>query len=357
MHVTMVKKRLANGEPCNKCMQAEELLRTRGFWNQINEVVWALEDEPDSPGMRLARLHGVEVAPFFIVAEHGMERVYESVLRLIREALSPIDTTMVSGSGEALSPADELAQLGRQWAEREPVKIVRFGLERFGKDCTIAFSGAEDVALIDMAAKSGLQFSVFTLDTGRLHPETYRFIDRVREHYAIEIDVLFPDALRVEELVRKKGLFSFYRDGHEECCKIRKVEPLRRLLGNYRAWMTGQRRDQSPATRHSVEAIELDMTHTGPDGPIVKINPLARWSSQQVFTYLRDNGVPYNELHDRNYRSIGCEPCTGMIESRARTTTEIIVELRKTNVPERAGRAQDQEDTYAMEKLRREGYM
>jgi len=306
----MVKKRLANGDPCNKCVQAEELLRSRGLWDRIHEVVWAVEDEPDSPGMRLSRQHGVGVAPFFVVTEHGIQRVYESVLRLIREALSEVDTTLKSGMGEALSPADELAQLARQWAEREPVKIIRFGLERFGRDCTIAFSGAEDVALIDMAAKSGLQFSVFTLDTGRLHPETYRFIDRVREHYAIEIDVLFPDALQVEELVRKKGLFSFYRDGHEECCKIRKVEPLRRLLGKYRAWMTGQRRDQSPATRNSVEAIELDMRNTGPDGPIVKINPLARWSSQQVFSYIRDNAVPYNELHDRSFRSIGCEPCT-----------------------------------------------
>src|SRR5262245_52724900 len=110
MHVTMIKKRLANGDPCNKCMQAEELLRSKGLWERIDEVVWALEDEPDSPGMRLARRHSVEVAPFFIVTEHGMERIYESVLRLIREVLTTVDSTLVSGTGEALSPADELAQ-------------------------------------------------------------------------------------------------------------------------------------------------------------------------------------------------------------------------------------------------------
>jgi hypothetical protein len=101
MHVTMIKKELANGEPCNKCAQAEELLKSRGLWDKIDQVVWAIEGAPDSPGMRLSRQYGVEVAPFFVVAEHGMERVYESVLKLIRELLNPIDSTLRSRTSEA----------------------------------------------------------------------------------------------------------------------------------------------------------------------------------------------------------------------------------------------------------------
>ena len=163
--------------------------------------------------------------------------------------------------------------------------------------------------LIDLAKKSGHPFSVFTLDTGRLHPETYEFIERVREHYDISIEVLFPEMVKVQDLVRNKGLFSFYEEGHSECCTIRKVEPLGRALGKYRAWLTGQRRDQSP-TRNNVEIAQLDSAHQGPTGPLLKFNPLAAMSLQQVWTYLREQGVPYNPLHDRGFVSIGCAPCT-----------------------------------------------
>ena len=173
----------------------------------------------------------------------------------------------------------------------------------------IAFSGAEDVALIDMAAKSGKPFRVLTLDTGRLHAETYRFLDRVRSHYGIEIEVWFPDAVRVEALVRKKGMFSFYEDGHGECCDIRKVGPLGRALANCRAWMTGQRRDQSP-TRTDVRIVDFDRARSSAEGPLVKWNPLAAWSLADVWAYIREHQVPYNELHDSGFVSIGCEPCT-----------------------------------------------
>jgi len=176
----------------------------------------------------------------------------------------------------------------------------------------IAFSGAEDVALIDMAAKSGSKFSVLTLDTGRLHPETYRFLDKVRAHYGIEIRTLFPNAVRVEDMVRRKGLHSFYEEGHRECCGIRKLEPLARGLKEFRAWISGQRRDQSP-TRTDVAVFEIDDVNGGPEGPLLKLNPLAAWSLSQVWEYIRDNGVPYNELHDRGFISIGCEPCTRAI--------------------------------------------
>jgi phosphoadenosine phosphosulfate reductase len=189
---------------------------------------------------------------------------------------------------------------------------VRWTLERFGGDCALAFSGAEDVALIDMAVKSGSPFSVFSLDTGRLHAETYRFIERVRAHYGIEIELVSPDAAQLQPFVRKKGLFSFYEDGHQECCGVRKVEPLRRALRGYRAWMTGQRRDQSP-TRTHVPVLQADTSFQGRDGSLLKLNPLAGWSSAQTWAYLREHDVPFNALHERGFVSIGCEPCTRAI--------------------------------------------
>jgi phosphoadenosine phosphosulfate reductase len=116
----------------------------------------------------------------------------------------------------------------------------------------------------------------------------------------------------VEDLVRNKGLFSFYTDGHEECCAIRKVEPLGRALAKYRAWVTGQRRDQSP-TRHNVEVVQLDEAHQGLAGPMLKLNPLAALSLADVWRYLREHDIPYNPLHDRGFVSIGCAPCTRAI--------------------------------------------
>lgn len=288
--MTMVKKQLASGEPCRKCGQTEDMLRRRGLWDRIDEVVWAIEGEPESPGMVLAAEHGVDRAPFFVVTANGHSQVYESALKLIKDRL-------VAPPAAANGALPDLEGA-------EPAEILAWGLDRFGADLGIAFSGAEDVALIDMAAATGARFSVFCLDTGRLHPETYEFIDRVRAHYGIAIDVVSPDPARLEPFVREKGLFSFYDDGHGECCGIRKVEPLGRALAGFKAWATGQRRDQNPATRAAVPVIERD------DGQRVKLNPLAAWTSERVWDYIRDRGVPYNPLHERGFRSIGCAPCT-----------------------------------------------
>src|SRR5688572_7576944 len=116
--------------------------------------------------------------------------------------------------------------LAADYAAREPQDLVALAIREYGADLAISFSGAEDVVLIDMAAKAGGPFRVFSLDTGRLHAETYKFLERVREHYSIPVEVFFPQPEAVEQLVREKGLFSFYKDGHKECCNIRKVEPL-----------------------------------------------------------------------------------------------------------------------------------
>ena len=209
----------------------------------------------------------------------------------------------------ALDP-QRIPALAAEYAAREPQELVALAVREYGADLAISFSGAEDVVLIDMAAKTGGPFRVFSLDTGRLHAETYRFLEKVREHYGIPIEVFFPQPEAVEELVRAKGLFSFYKDGHKECCGIRKVEPLVRALRSRGAWMTGQRRDQSPGTRAEVPVLQIDRTFGSPERPLVKLNPLAGWTSQQVWAYLRAHDVPYNALHERGFVSIGCEPCT-----------------------------------------------
>ncbi len=191
-----------------------------------------------------------------------------------------------------------------------PQEIVHFAMENYSPHVAVSFSGAEDVVLIDMAVKAGKPFRVFSLDTGRLHPETYEFIERVRSHYGIEVEVFLPQQEALEALVRRKGLFSFYREGHTECCNIRKVEPLRRALSSLEAWITGQRRDQSPATRTQVPVVQLDPTFTTERQRLVKFNPLSHWTSREVWTYIRENHIPYNPLHEKGFVSIGCQPCT-----------------------------------------------
>jgi len=298
----MVKKRLKNGQPCDKCVQTEELLKRRGLWDRIDEVVWADESDDSSPGMKLAQEKQVTLAPFFIVREGEREDVYTSALGFIKERLGAAEPAA------AAPPPVGADALAAELSGKSPAEVVKRILAQYGARAAISFSGAEDVMLIDLAAKSGHPFSVFSLDTGRLHADTYRFIDRVRKHYGIEITITAPDTVPLEDLVRTKGLFSFYDDGHSECCGVRKVAPLRRVLTRYAAWITGQRRDQSP-TRADVPLVQLD-TNQGSEGRILKVNPLAEQSLSDVWTYLRDEQVPYNPLHDLGFVSIGCEPCT-----------------------------------------------
>lgn len=304
MRVTMIKKRLKDGRACDKCDKADELLSQRGLKGGIERVVWADEADPASEGMQLAARHDVSLAPFFLVERDGRTEVYTSVLRLINDVLAPRPAPTAASANAVDADALESELHGAA-----PLEIVRRALTSFGADCVIMFSGAEDVVLLDMARKSGQPFRVATLDTGRLHPETYRFLDRARAHFGVEIAAWFPDAVRVEQMVRKKGLFSFYEDGHEECCGIRKVGPLARALSEAGAWMTGQRRDQSP-TRTMLRVVERDAARSGKAGPLIKWNPLAEWSLADVWAYIRDEGLPYNSLHDQGFVSIGCEPCT-----------------------------------------------
>ena len=208
----------------------------------------------------------------------------------------------------SMSPA-EVQQWNSDLVNKTPQEILAQALQRFS-NLALSFSGAEDVVLLDMASKLGQPFRAFTLDTGRLHAETYQFLEQVRERYGITIEVAFPNPAQVEKMVNEKGLFSFYHEDHKESCAIRKVGPLRRKLVGLDAWITGQRKDQSPDTRVDIPVVQIDAAFSSNAHTLLKFNPLANWTSAQVWQYIRSNRIPYNSLHDKGYISIGCEPCT-----------------------------------------------
>jgi len=169
---------------------------------------------------------------------------------------------------------------------------------------------AEDMVITDMILRAKLPIGIFTLQTGRLHKETLDMLDRIKGTYGYEVARYTPEQAAVDAYVQQNGLNAFYDsvEMRKECCRIRKVEPLNRALAGNKAWITGQRRAQS-TTRTSLEVQENDEAHG-----MVKFNPLADWSEEDVWNYIRSNNVPYNLLHDKGYPSIGCEPCTRAIQ-------------------------------------------
>jgi phosphoadenosine phosphosulfate reductase len=203
----------------------------------------------------------------------------------------------------------DIQSIQKELQNKKPRSILRAALESFD-NIAISFSGAEDVVLIDMALNIRKDIQVFSLDTGRLHPETYRFIEKVNQHYKINIELLTPDRELLDPFVKQKGLFSFYQDGHQECCGIRKVEPLRRKLSQLDAWITGQRKDQSLDTRQDIPEVQIDDAFSSEEKQLIKFNPLLNWSSAQVWDHIEAYQVPYNDLHEKGFISIGCEPCT-----------------------------------------------
>jgi phosphoadenosine phosphosulfate reductase len=192
-------------------------------------------------------------------------------------------------------------------------QVLQWALEKFSPKLALACSfQAEESVLIDMMHRlAGSDFRIFTLDTGRLNQETYDCMDAIRERYGVCVEVYFPDAMKVQAMVRAHGLNLFYNsvELRKMCCNVRKVEPLNRALKDLNAWMTGLRREQA-VTRADVHKVELDKDH----GNIVKINPLVEWSYEQVWSYIRANNVPYNRLHHQGYPSIGCAPCTRAVK-------------------------------------------
>jgi phosphoadenosine phosphosulfate reductase len=176
-----------------------------------------------------------------------------------------------------------------------------------GKICFATSLGAEDQVISDMLFQGKLgMIDVFTLDTGRMFQETYDILERTIARYKTKIEVLFPDTDEVENLVKNKGINLFYEsiENRKLCCQIRKINPLRRKLQNYDAWIVGLRREQS-VTRTELKTFEWDDVNK-----IIKINPLVNWTEKEVWDYIKKNTVPYNKLHDNGFPSIGCAPCT-----------------------------------------------
>jgi phosphoadenosine phosphosulfate reductase len=194
------------------------------------------------------------------------------------------------------------------------VEATRATLERIASDYSPAVFAsslaAEDMVLTDLILKAGLPIGIFSLDTGRLHPETLAVLDQVKAQYDYEVEVFRPNPEQVSAYIAAKGENAFYDsvELRRECCSIRKVEPLGRALKGKKAWVTGQRRAQS-STRAELAVQERDAAHG-----MEKFNPLADWSEQDVWDYIKANNVPYNALHDQGFPSIGCAPCTRAIQ-------------------------------------------
>ncbi len=210
-----------------------------------------------------------------------------------------------------MSKTLDVEGLNRRLEEKSPQQVLEWALSEFHPKISLASSfGAEDMVLTDMLRKINPDARIFALETGRLHQETYDLMDKAQEKYG-DFEIFYPDTVRLEEMTRSHGLNLFYKSMtlRKLCCEVRKVEPLKRALSDLDAWITGLRRDQA-STRVAVQKVEVDALHNG----IIKINPLADQTSEDVWKYIRDNNVLYNALHDNGYPSIGCEPCTRAVK-------------------------------------------
>jgi phosphoadenosine phosphosulfate reductase len=205
----------------------------------------------------------------------------------------------------------ELSGLNERFESASPSDVLGWVDERFGAGAAQMSSfGLEDVALFDMFWRVNQQARLATLDTWRLPTETYTVMDQTRLRYQARIEVHQPDPEAVATMVAEQGFNLFYRgrENRVTCCHVRKVEPLERALAGIDAWITGLRRDQG-MERGNIAIVEWDEPHAN-----YKINPLSTWTFEQVRTYVDEHSVPYNELHDKNYPSIGCAPCTRAID-------------------------------------------
>ena len=202
-------------------------------------------------------------------------------------------------------------QLNERFAKKTAEEVLSYFLHEYKSDIALSSSlGAEDQVLTHMLSQIDKSARVFTLDTGRLFPETYDLIARTNAAYGIKMEIFFPDYIRVQSMVANKGINLFYDsiENRKECCHVRKLEPLKRAFQGLSVWICGLRKDQS-ITRFYSKMVEWDESNN-----LIKINPLINWTEQQVWDYIKANQVPYNELHDKGFPSIGCQPCTRAVE-------------------------------------------
>jgi phosphoadenosine phosphosulfate reductase len=210
-----------------------------------------------------------------------------------------------------MTTSTEVDSAVTQLQGKSPQEVLTWALDKFHPHVSLASSfGAEDVVLIDMMASIRPDACVFTLDTGRLPGETYDVMSAIAKKYPqMQIKTMFPQTEAIQKMVQEQGINLFYDsvENRKLCCQLRKVEPLNRALEGLQAWITGLRRDQTN-NRAEMQVVELDTARD-----LLKINPLIDWSNEQVWEYIHSHNVPYNALHDRNYPSIGCAPCTRAI--------------------------------------------
>ena len=206
---------------------------------------------------------------------------------------------------------DLVTELKEQVGDATPQEVITFFAAKFrGRTALSTSLGAEDQVLTDMISGMDHGIKIFTLDTGRLFQDTYDLLTITEKKYGIKIRLYFPDAGKVENMVKEKGINLFYEsiENRKLCCHIRKIEPLRRALRGMKVWISGVRKDQS-VTRQDFEMVQWDETHR-----VIKLLPLVEWTDSQVWTYIREKRIPYNELHDKGYPSIGCLPCTRAVK-------------------------------------------
>jgi len=198
-------------------------------------------------------------------------------------------------------------ELNKKFQNSKPEETIAYFLEEYGQEAALSSSlGLEDQVLTDMLFKIDNSANIFTLDTGRLHPETYSVMDATNLKYNVKLHVFFPKNEDVEKLYQTQGINGHFEsiDSRKNCCGIRKMEPLKRALKPLKIWFTGLRSAQS-VTRTDMPIVEFDENFD-----VIKVNPLINWSEEDVWEYIKTNNVPYNKLHDQGYPSIGCAPCT-----------------------------------------------
>ncbi len=211
-----------------------------------------------------------------------------------------------------MTVVEQIERLAQEFEDKTAQDILSWAFSEFEDKVALASSfGAEDTTLIDMIVKINPEANIFTLDTGRLPEETYKVWEEIENKYGIKIVPYCPSAIAVEKMVKEHGPNLFYKslELRKSCCGVRKVEPLNRALSGLDAWITGLRREQS-VTRVEVRKVGYDAGMN-----LVKINPIADWSEDRLWNYIRENKVPYNDLHDRDYPSIGCAPCTRALKT------------------------------------------
>ncbi len=206
---------------------------------------------------------------------------------------------------------ERINQLNLQIKNSNPEEILAYFLKDYDGKIALASSlSIEDQVLTHMMLSIDPKAKIFTLDTGRLFPETHEVLENTNKKYGINIEVYVPDAIRIERMVNDKGINLFYNSVEDRkfCCHVRKIEPLMRALTKLDAWVCGLRSEQS-ITRINVNAVEWDKSNG-----LLKINPLINWTEDQVWDYIKAHDIPYNKLHDEGFPSIGCQPCTRAIK-------------------------------------------